>query len=192
MTEMGGREMSRRAWLGGVGCALTTGLWGKRAEATVAYSLSLEGLVRGASHVVIVTALSSESRFVELGRRRRIVTDTRVRVAEQVLAGRAPSSELLVRTLGGSVGDLAEVVHGQPRLSSDQACVAFLREGPDGLHYFQGMAQGHYPLNRGAERLLLQSPDLPTLLGYDTSAVKQLAGSPLRAARERILAVPRK
>jgi hypothetical protein len=167
-------------------------LWAERAEATVARSLSLEGLVRGATQVLIVTALASESRFVELGRRRRVVTDTRVRVAEQVLAGRATSSELLVRTLGGSVGDLAEVVHGQPRLASGEACVAFLLEGPDGLHYFQGMAQGHYPLNRSAERLLLASPDLPTLLGYDGSAVRQLAGSPLRTARERILAVARK
>lgn len=184
--------MSRRAWLGGLGCALTTALWSGRAEATVARSLSLEGLVRRASQVVIFTALASESRFVELGRRRRIVTDTRVRVAEQVLPGRNTSSELLVRTLGGSVGDLAEVVHGQPRLSSDEACVAFLLEGPDGLHYFNGMAQGHYPLSRAAERMLLQSPELPTLLGYDASAVKQLAGSPLRVARERILAAARK
>ena len=54
------------------------------------------------------------------------------------------------------------------------------------------MAQGHYPLNRAAERLLLKSPDLPTLVDYDASAVKQLAGSPLRSARERILAEARK
>ena len=74
----------------------------------------------------------------------------------------------------------------------DQACLAFLLEGPDSLHYFHGMAQGHYPLNRAAERLLLKSPDLPTLIDYDASAVKQLAGSPLRAARERILAEARK
>lgn len=181
--------VSRRGLFVGGGSVLASTLLGRPAMATVARSLSLPALVRGSSRIALITALASESRYEELGRRRRIVTDTRVRVEEHLAKGDGRVSELMVRTLGGSVGDLGEIVHGQARLTFGEPCVAFMLQGPDGLHYINGMAQGHYPLSADAGRRLLKSPDLPKLLDFDGSAVKALVGSELAPARERIRAL---
>jgi hypothetical protein len=70
-----------------------------------------------------------------------------------------------------------------------EPCVAFLLQGPDGLHYVNGMAQGHYPLRGGSAQKLRQSPDLPEILGFEGSAVKALVGSELSAAGAQIRAL---
>jgi hypothetical protein len=159
---------------------------GAPASATVVRSLSLPALVQGSRRIVVVTALASQSHYEELGRRRRIVTDTRVRVDEGIAKAEGMDSELMVRTLGGSIGDVGELVHGQAQLVLGEPCVAFLLQGPDGVHYVNGMAQGHYPLRGSSERRLSRSADLPKILDFDSSAVKALVGSELAAARQRI------
>jgi hypothetical protein len=164
---------------------LTASAFAQQASATIMRSLSLPALVQGSRRIVVVTALASESHYEELGRRRRIVTDTRVRVEEGIAKSDGMDRELLVRTLGGKVGDVGELVHGQAQLTLGQPCVAFLLQAPDGLHYFNGMAQGHYPL-RESVRQLLRSPDLPELVDYESSAVKALVGSELTRASELI------
>ena len=152
-------------------------------------ALSLDALVQSSRRIVVVTALSAECHFEELGRRRRIVTDTRVRVEEGLAKADGVESELLVRTLGGAVGELGERVHGQAQWVTGEPCVAFLLQGPDGLHYVNGMAQGHYPIRGAARRLLAQSPDLPDIVNFDGSAVKALVGSELGLARDRVRAM---
>jgi hypothetical protein len=160
-----------------------------KASATIVRALSLPSLVQSSRRIVVVTALDAESHFEELGRRRRVVTDTRVRVEEGLAKSDGVASELMVRTLGGAVGRLGERVDGQARLSLGEPCVAFLLQGPDGLHYVNGMAQGHYPLRGAATRQLSQSPDLPEMLGFESSAVKALVGSELSQAGARIRAL---
>lgn len=156
------------------------------ASATVVRALSLTSLVESSRTILVLTALSTDSHFEDIGRRRRVVTDTRVRVEEVLAKADAPSSELLVRTLGGSIGRLGERVHGQAQLILGEPCVAFLLEGPDGIHYVNGMAQGHYPLRGSARRELMNSPDLPEIIDFDSSAVKALVGSELAHATSRI------
>jgi hypothetical protein len=182
-------SVSRRGLFLGLGAAAAASAIGQSASATVARSVTLEALVRSSGRISVVTALAAESHFEELGRRRRIVTDTRVRVEETLAKGEAIETELMVRTLGGSVGRLGELVHGQARLALGEPCVAFLLRGPDGLHYVNGMAQGHYPLTSGAVRRLLKSPDLPQMLDYETSAVRALVGSELAPVAVRIRAL---
>jgi len=159
------------------------------ASATVVRAVSLPSLVESSRRILVLTALAADSHFEEMGRRRRVVTDTRVRV-EQVLAkGNTAASELMVRTLGGEIGRLGERVHGQAQLVLGEPCVAFLLEAPDGIHYVNGMAQGHYPLREGARRKLSSSPDLPQIVDFDSSAVKALVGSELEHATSRIRAL---
>ena len=95
-------------------------------------------------------------------------------------------TELIVRTLGGKVGRLGERVDGQAQLVIGEACVIFLLQGPDSVHYVNGMAQGHYPLRGASARRLIKSPDLPTILNFEDSAVKALVGSELGEASSRI------
>lgn len=179
-------QVSRRGLLVGFGVGLTASVFTARASATIVRSVSLPALVRGSRRIVVVTALAAESRVEELGRRRRIVTDTRVRVEEGIAKIEGMDNELLVRTLGGTVGQAGELVHGQAQLTLGEPCVAFLLQGPDGLHYVNGMAQGHYPLRGSAVKQLASSPDLPKILDFDSSAVKALVGSDLGAASARI------
>ena len=184
--------VSRRGLFVGLGSMAASTLCGARAQATVARSITLPALVQSSTGIVVVTALSAESHFEELGRRRRIVTDTRVRVEETLAKGDRIETELMVRTLGGSVGKLGELVHGQARLAIAQSCVAFLLRGPDGLHYVNGMAQGHYPLTRDSFKRLLKSPDLGELIDAKGSAARELVGSELSVAASRIRALSQK
>jgi hypothetical protein len=182
-------KVSRRGLLVGGSSALATQLLGRSASATIARSLSLPALVQSSGRIVVITALAAESHFEELGRRRRVVTDTRVRIEEALVKTDSVESELMVRTLGGSIGRLGELVHGQARLAIGQQCVAFLLQGPDGLHYVNGMAQGHYPLSSEKVRRLLMSPDMPKIVDYQSSAVKELVGTELGRATARIRAL---
>ena len=178
--------VSRRGFLLSIGSGVAVSAVGAPASATVVRSLSLPSLVHGSRRIVVVTALGSASHYEELGRRRRIVTDTRVRVDEGIAKTDGLDSELMVRTLGGSIADVGELVHGQAQLVLGEPCVAFLLQGPDGLHYVNGMAQGHYPLRGSGARRLSRSADLPKILDFDSSAVKALVGSELGAASQRI------
>jgi len=185
-------QVSRRGFLLGVASGAATGAISSTASATIVRALSLTSLVQTSRRIVVVTALAAESHFEDLGRRRRVVTDTRVSVEEVVAKGEGVDRELLVRTLGGSIGRLGELVHGQARLILGQPCALFLLQAPDGLHYVNGMAQGHYPVEQGAARRLARSPDLPEILNFDSSAVKALVGTELDVAGARIRAlVPR-
>ncbi len=156
------------------------------ASATIVRALSLPSLVESSRRILVLTALSAHCHFEEIGRRRRVVTDTRVRVEDVLAKGSAAASELMVRTLGGEIGRLGERVHGQAQLILGEPCVAFLLEAPDGVHYVNGMAQGHYPLREGARRKLASSPDLPQIVDFESSAVKALVGSELELATGRI------
>ncbi|HYQ14581.1 MAG TPA: hypothetical protein VEQ58_02450 [Polyangiaceae bacterium] len=170
----------------GVSAGAAASVFSSAASATIVRALSLPALVQSSRRIVVVTALAAESHFEEIGRRRRVVTDTRVRVEELVAKEASSETELLIRTLGGSIGRLGERVDGQARLVAGEPCLAFLLQGPDDLHYVNGMAQGHYPLSADAKRQLASSPDLPKIIDFDSSAVKALVGSELSAARSRI------
>ncbi len=108
-------------------------------------------------------------------------------VREVVFGG--ATSEIIVRTLGGRVDGVGELVSGQPELELGRAGVLFLFEGPEAIHHVVGMAQGHFPLladGRGRERLSA-SPKLPKIADFAESAVRKLAGLELPRARSLVL-----
>jgi hypothetical protein len=180
--------VTRRDAVGGLGLALAAGIFPRVAEATISRGLTLEALSKRSEHILVGTPLASAARYEVIGGKRRIVTHTRVRV-EETLARSAPAdSEVLVRTLGGVLDGVGELVHGEAELVLDERSVVFLRVSGDGLHFFQGMAQGHYPLLREASRSLLRpSPKLPELLGLENTAVARLTGRDVAEARQLVL-----
>lgn len=149
--------------------------------------LTLEALSAASGRIVYGTALESNSHWETLGGHRRIVTDTRVRV-DDTIAKTAPDSEILVRTLGGTIGDLAAMVFGEAMLGLDESCVLFLMEKPEGVHRVVGMAQGHYPVLRDPARSLRlhQSPRAPELIGDANLAMRRLPGQELNVAAKMI------
>ncbi|MEP7048930.1 MAG: hypothetical protein ABJB12_01195 [Pseudomonadota bacterium] len=146
--------------------------------------MSLPELVKLSELIVLVTPLEASAHWQMLGGRQRIVTDTRVRV-EDVVAKNAPAEgELLVRTLGGTVGQRAALVYGEAALFLNQTSMLFMvRES--GVLRVAGMAQGHYPVFADANQALrlMQSPRAPELLGEGEPAMRVLPGQELSRAR---------
>jgi hypothetical protein len=109
---------------------------------------------------------------------RRIVTYSRVSVVGPV-DGRPPQEqEILVRTLGGKVGDIGQIVHGEAQLEHNRPGLMFLQPTEGKALQIVAMAQGHYPIriDREGTSRLLQSPALPDLVEQLQAAVEILPG----------------
>ncbi len=176
--------LSRRTALGLLAAVPALGLLPRKASASVARAVSLEFLVRLSDRVALVTPLGGTSRWETVGNRRRIVTHTRVRI-DQTLAGVDGDVELMVRTLGGRVGKVGQIVHGEATLVIHEQAVVFLKRHSSEAHSVAVMAQGHYPLgSRAAGVVLRPSPRLAELENADaTSAVHQLVDQSVARAQ---------
>jgi len=121
---------------------------GGRAQASVSIPVVFDDLVRRASAVAIVTP-SAQRAIWEDGR---IVTYTRMRI-DRLVAGRL-EGEVWVRSLGGAVGDIAQIVEGQPRFAIGVSSLVFLRPHLDPVDRSQqsgslsvvASAQGQFPI----------------------------------------------
>lgn len=175
--------LSRRQVLQGIGgvCAGTIcGLSGvstpRTAWASTARAISLPQLVGLSQHALVGTPTGATSRWETVGSSRRIVTYVTVEVSHPI-DGRPPGdTALMVRTLGGTVGDIGQLVHGEARLELGAPSVVFLTSDVDGVLGVTAMAQGHYPLSFDADKIarLRASPDMPSLIDVKDSAVQRL------------------
>jgi len=180
-------ETTRRGFLlGAASFAASVGatLYARPASATLVRGLPLPVLVQRSERILVVEPLEAVCKYAEIGGRRSIVTDTRVRVHETWAEG--DESELVLRTLGGRLDGVAELVHGQPELTLGVHGVAFLKLGRDQQVWWTvGMAQGHFPLSGSSQTSrLLANRNLPSILNLETSAVRRLVGRQLSEARE--------
>jgi hypothetical protein len=147
------------------------------AGASVARAIRLADLVRSSQHVVVGIPGESWSRWETVGPSRRIVTYTRVRV-EETVAAEASGAEILVRTFGGIVDDVGQVVYGEALLKRGERSLLFVRKNADGKLAVAGMAQGHFPLKVDAKGVfrVMASRHLDKLIGRKDSAVARLSG----------------
>lgn len=154
--------------------------------ATTARGLTLEALSKKSHHILVGTPLASSARYETIGGQKRIVTETRFAIDDEVVD--APGdSEILIRTLGGVLDGVGELVHGEAQLLLNERSVVFLHARADGVLWLQGMAQGHYPLRIESQRRLLRvSPNLPALTSSQDLAVKRLPGRELVEAKRLI------
>ncbi|MBK7581979.1 MAG: hypothetical protein IPI67_17450 [Myxococcales bacterium] len=168
--------LGRRQFLWFAGATLATAATGSRiASASIARAVSLKELVRESERALIGTCLSAESRYESVGGRRRIVTHSRIRV-EEALGGADDASEVMLRTLGGRVGDIGQVVHGEAMLLIGEPAFLFLTNAGAGHWVVTAMAQGHFPIrsNASGERRVYPSPRVAELRG--AGAATQLVG----------------
>ncbi len=154
------------------------------AAATVARAVRLAELAQHSQLVATCTPLEAHSRWEVFGGRRRIVTYTRLRVDSRI-AGADAGSEVLVRTLGGQVGDIGQVVDGEALLILGQPALLFLAPRYDGVLGVAAMAQGEFPLRADAHGVvrLASSPRLPAIVQGGASAQQQLVGRTPSEAR---------
>jgi hypothetical protein len=146
--------------------------------ASVSVAALFEGLVEEASAAAVVTPTEQLSVWEE----RRIVTYTHVRV-DRVAAGHL-AGELWVRTLGGAVGDIAQIAEGNAAFAIGRPSLVFLRPHVDagtqvrsGSFIVVERAQGQFLIDAregGAARLALAS-DLGALVAPPAESVARVA-----------------
>ena len=165
------------------------------ARATLVRGLPLPVLVGRSERIVVLEPLETRCQYAEIGGRQSLVTDTRARIHEFLtpVSGPEREGELVLRTLGGRLDGIAELVHGQPELELFTRGLAFLKRGREpSVWWAVGMAQGHFPLTGPTEAArLLANRNLPTIVHLETSAVRRLVGTRLSEARALVRQVSR-
>jgi hypothetical protein len=171
--------LTRRSVLfGGLAATIGFSLEGS-AQATVARALSLSELVHQSGHGFVGTPGDSFSRWETIGKRSRIVTYTSVR-ADYALDVRGPgTAEVMVRTLGGAVGDIGQTVPGEALLVKGEPTAVFVQAIAQDLFVVTGMAQGLYPVRpdiQGVRRLRAATGQLALFRAQADAAVVRLDG----------------
>ncbi len=116
------------------------------ARATQVVGQDTPTLARGSSDIVIGEVAGTRSHWNDA--RTRIVTDVTVRVAE-TLKGAGPATITLTQ-LGGDVDGMHLEVEGSPVFRVGQRSVLFLWRDARGRAQVNGLAQGKYDIERGA------------------------------------------
>jgi hypothetical protein len=112
------------------------------ASASVSIAVTWDGLLHESTAAALVT--SAESRPVwENGR---IYTYTRLHVDRPVAGALATGSDAWVRTMGGVVGKVGQVVEGEASFAPGESSLLFLRPGPVGAYIVTARGQGQFPL----------------------------------------------
>jgi hypothetical protein len=114
------------------------------ARASVSIQVTWDGLLRESTAAVVATSVEQRAVW-ENGR---IYTYARLHVDRAIAgAGELPSgAEAWVRTMGGVVGKVGQVVDGEAVLTPGQSGLLFLHPGPPGAYVVTARGQGQFPL----------------------------------------------
>ena len=160
--------------------ALSLGLvsWVGTAWSSTFRPMPLSKLVARSTAVVVATPVSFKSHWAQMGSKSRMVTDVTLEVAWTLRGKDSAGKDIVVRTLGGTVDGIAQIVYGEARLAMGQASLLFLVDGSDSTLHVVGMAQGHYPLETDSdgEWRVRKSPGLDGVLKPELSAAQILSG----------------
>lgn len=118
---------------------LAVALWASPSDASIVQALELEELVDGSDRIFLGRVAYSESFEYPNGQ---IGTWHRI-VVERDIRGTAAEQEVMVETLGGTIGDLGMRVAGEPELTVGERVVVFGHAGGE-LEAIRpvGMGQG--------------------------------------------------
>lgn len=165
----------------------------RSAQASLVEALDLAALVDRSDDVVLVRVISSHSHFDDRGR---IVTDVTMQVEQAEKGTYAPGSAVVVRHLGGQVGDLGMRVEGEPTYEVGETVLLFARhiaslnvlqpvgmsQGAmrvierDGVRFVHSLAMGAALVKRGSGTLAraLAAVDTPRKLDDVLSEIRAL------------------
>lgn len=125
---------------GAIGVVLGALLMSSPADGSVLQALDLDELVGHSERIVLGEVLFSESFERSDGT---IGTWHRIRVERDVRGNAADEGEVIVETLGGSIGDIAMRVEGEPSFAVGERVIVFIHEGgPYAAFRPVGMGQG--------------------------------------------------
>jgi hypothetical protein len=152
-------------------------------SATVVVPMADEALIHGAAAIVtgVVTGIENE----EDGAGQTAYTRVSLRVAE-VLKGIVPEGDLVVRQLGGQIGDRHLRIEGAPEFAVGERVLLFLGRHADGaprvLHQYQGKFSVRMDAGAGAELAVRTMPQ--NVRRLSSRGVTALTGSDMRPLAE--------
>lgn len=113
------------------------------AHASVSIAVGFDALVKDADIVAVVTPVEAKSLWED----GRITTYTRVKVEQGVAGELGTGGEGWVRTLGGVVGKIGQLVDGEPVFVTGKSTLLFMHKFKTGGTYeVSARAQGQYPI----------------------------------------------
>lgn len=113
------------------------------AQASVSIAVGFEALVKDADAVGVATPIESKSVWED----GRIYTYTKVKIDQSVAGDVGTGSEGWVRTMGGVVGKIGQMVDGEPVLTVGKPSLLFLRNFKQGGTWqVSARAQGQFPI----------------------------------------------
>ncbi len=136
------RSWARHALLAVVIAVVALAYDARDARASVSVAVTYEGLLRDSNSVVVATAV--EQRSVWEGER--IYTYSRLHVDTSVAGELKPSEETWVRTLGGAVGKIGQIVDGEAVFTVGRPSLVFLHRDRSGTYVVTARAQGQFGL----------------------------------------------
>ena len=113
------------------------------AAASVSIAIKFDELVKDADAVAVVTAGESQSLWED----GRIFTYTKVKVDQGVAGDLGAGADVWIRTMGGVVGKIGQMVDGEPVLVAGKQSLFFMHKfRGDGIFEVSARAQGQYPV----------------------------------------------
>ncbi len=112
------------------------------ARASISIAVTWDRLLHASSSAVVATPIEASSVW-ENGR---IRTYTHLRVDRGVAGDVATGSEVWVRTLGGVVGKIGQLVDGEAKLTAGQPSLLFLCQAGAGALEVTARGQGQFPI----------------------------------------------
>ena len=154
--QLNSHPFNRRNLLSGCGLSLCALLTPYDAVASSMKPLSFSQLRRQSEHICCAKVMTHKSMWLELGGRKRLVTEHSLQELETFKGIKPGSANLKVFTLGGRKGNLAQKVHGAAQIIDGEEGVFFIASATAGISAIVGMAQGHFPLRktRSLEKLV--------------------------------------
>jgi len=111
--------------------------------ASVSIAVPFDSLVKDADVVAVVIPQEAKSVWED----GRIYTYTRVKVEQGIAGELGAGSEGWIRTLGGAVGKVGQMVDGEPVLTNGKSSLLFMRKFKAGTGWeVSARAQGQYPV----------------------------------------------
>jgi hypothetical protein len=112
------------------------------ASASVSIQVTWDGLLRESTAVVLATSVETRSVW-ENGR---IYTYTHVRVDRAVAGELASGGDAWIRTMGGIVGKVGQIVEGEASFAPGERSLLFVHPGPVGALVVTARGQGQFPV----------------------------------------------
>jgi len=156
-------------------------------HATLVAAVDLDTLVRDSDEVVLAQVIKEWTLYDDKGR---IVTDYQMQVERVEKGSSTPGAAIIVRKLGGMIGEVGMKISGEPSFKVGEVVVVFASRGQKTYLRPVGMGQGTLRVfEQEGERWARSDAEGMTLVARDQKSVAKAAVPAPRKVDELLLEV---